>query len=89
MAQIKYTSKIRRGLAAVAELALASLDDNKPTGKTITSGWTAAKRTEFNAALDYIEQENKPKEPAPCADPDAPVNQSSADHVPDDIGPVA
>jgi hypothetical protein len=59
--QIKYTSKIRRGLAAVAELALASMDDRKPSGTAIVAAWTAAKRQEFNAACDYIDQENKPK----------------------------
>lgn len=54
--KIKYTSKIRRGLAALAEIA--TLTEDSPPPDTVRAKWTKAKRLEYNAALDWIEQEN-------------------------------
>lgn len=56
--RIKFTSKIRRGLALLAEIA--TLTEDQPPAFTVMSRWTLKQQREYNAALDWIEQVNKP-----------------------------
>jgi hypothetical protein len=53
---IKFTSRVRRGLALVAKIATLTEDD--APGFTVTSRWTLTQQREFNLALDWIEQQN-------------------------------
>ncbi len=55
--KIKFTSKIRRGLALVRIVAIFSLDESKPPSRTVMKDWTKKQVEEFNAALAWIEQE--------------------------------
>ena len=61
---IRYTSKVRRGLAAMAELIDSAFDDSKPPVQTVTAKWPRAKQAEFNLARDWVDQETA--EPEPC-----------------------
>ena len=56
---IRYTAKVRRGLAAMAELIDAAFDDNVPPVTTIVARWTKAKQAEFNLARDWVDQETE------------------------------
>lgn len=55
--KIKFTSKIRRGLALVRMVTMASLRDNMPPAQTIIDRWTKKQQAEFNAALEWMESE--------------------------------
>lgn len=55
--KIKFTSKIRRGIALVRMVAMASLSDDMPPSKTIIARWTKKQQAEFNAALEWMESE--------------------------------
>lgn len=54
---VKFTNKVRRGLARVRSLLIDALDDNKPPAATIVASWKAPQREDFNQALAWIEQE--------------------------------
>lgn len=56
-AKIKFTSKIRRGLALVRIVTIFSLDESKPPSRTVMKDWTKKQVEKFNAALAWIEQE--------------------------------
>lgn len=56
-AKIRFTSKIRRGLALVRVITLFSLDESKPPSRTVMKDWTKKQVDESNAALAWLEQE--------------------------------
>ena len=64
---IRYTSKVRRGLVAMAELIDSAFDDSKPPVQTVTARWTKAKQAEFNLARDWVDQEAAESEPCGAA----------------------
>lgn len=55
--KIRYTAKIRRGLEHMRGLLIDALDDSKPPASRIVSGWKQSVQREFNAAMEWIEQE--------------------------------
>lgn len=55
--RIKKTRRVKRGLAAMRELLLAGFDSNMPPSDTIVKTWKKSKQRDFNAAMDWIEQE--------------------------------
>lgn len=55
--KVYYTSKIKRGLALVRMITMSAFDDSAPPAATIVERWTKKQRTEFNAALEWLEQE--------------------------------
>lgn len=54
--KIKFTSKVRRGLALVRMVQMVSLRDDMPPVQTFTSRWTKAQQSDYNAALEWMEQ---------------------------------
>lgn len=57
---VKYTAKVRRGMALSFKLINAALDDDL-TVKRLLHGFTAAQHSDFNAYLDWAAQEIEPK----------------------------
>lgn len=55
--KIKYTSKIKRGMALARMIVMASLDDNMMSSASIIAKWTEKQRREFNDYLAWAEQE--------------------------------
>lgn len=56
-AKIKFTSKVRRGLALFRMVQMAALRDDMPPAQTMISRWTKAQQSDYNAALAWCEQE--------------------------------
>lgn len=54
---IKFTSRVRRGLADVRALVLASFDPSAPPSTAQTTKWSADRRRDFNLAMDWIDQQ--------------------------------
>lgn len=55
----QFTSKVRRGLALVRYLAISAQRPYMPMGYTIVEGWSAAQRSDYEAAMKWIEQEER------------------------------
>ncbi len=55
--KIKFTSKVRRGLALFRMVQMAALSDDCPPAQTMISRWTKAQQSDYNAALAWCEQE--------------------------------
>lgn len=58
---MKYTSRVRRGLALLYQIGTLTEDD--PPRETVMSRWSKAQQGDYNLALDWIEQETQPKQP--------------------------
>lgn len=54
---IKYTAKVRRGLALMQLVAVNSIDPDKAPGFTTVKGWTKAQESDFNQAMTWVYQE--------------------------------
>lgn len=57
--RIKFTARVRRGLALVALIARQSFDDNTLSSHHQAGKWTKAQRDEYDLALAWIEQETR------------------------------
>lgn len=55
--RIKFTSKIRRGLALMRMVNMGALSDDAPPPTRIMSKMTKKQEEEYNAAMAWIEQE--------------------------------
>lgn len=55
--KIKFTSKIRRGLALMRMVNMGALSDDAPPPTRIMSKMTKKQEEEYNAAMAWIEQE--------------------------------
>jgi len=55
--KIKFTGKVRRGLALFRMVQMASQSDDCPSIPTFISRWTKAQQSDYNAALAWCEQE--------------------------------
>ena len=56
-AKIKFTSKIRRGLALMRMVNMAAVSDDAPPHTRLFSNMTKTQEAEYNAAMAWIEQE--------------------------------
>ena len=56
-AKIKFTGKVRRGLALMRMVQMAAQDDSCPPIQTMIGRWTKAQQGDYNAALAWCEQE--------------------------------
>lgn len=56
-AKIKFTSKIRRGLALMRMVNIAALSDDQPPPQRFIEKMTGKQQEEYNAAMAWIEQE--------------------------------
>lgn len=56
-AKIKFTSKIRRGLALMRMVNMAALSDDQPPPQRFMEKMTGKQQEEYNAAMAWIEQE--------------------------------
>lgn len=56
-AKIKFTSKIRRGLALMRMVNIAALSDDQPPPQRFMEKMTGKQQEEYNAAMAWIEQE--------------------------------
>lgn len=54
---IRFTKKVRRGLALVRTIAVGSFDDNVLSSRHVFGKWTAAQRAEYHLAIAWIEQQ--------------------------------
>jgi hypothetical protein len=54
---VRFTGKVRRGLALARSLVIDSLsDDAAPPQTTVRLRWTATMQDDFNAAMRWMEQ---------------------------------
>lgn len=56
-AKIKFTSKIKRGLALMRMVNLGSLSDDAPAPTRIMAKMSKKQQDEYNSAMAWIEQE--------------------------------
>lgn len=54
---IKFTHKVRRGMALARMLLIWSVDDSKPPTQSIIDGWSKALQSDYNTFLAWAEQE--------------------------------
>ncbi len=54
--KVKLTSKVRRGLAHVRQMARDFCDPDKAPGFTQVRFWSRAKQSEYDAAMAWLEQ---------------------------------
>lgn len=57
--RVKFTDKVRRGLALVRLLAVEAFDDDKPPARTTHARWTRGQQAEFVAAMEWIKQNER------------------------------
>lgn len=60
--RVKFTSRVRRGLALVKYLAEASMNNDLPPAETIMARWTRAQQADYRQAIEWIEQESATEE---------------------------
>ncbi len=56
---MKFTSKVRRGLALMRSLVASMMDDRQPPPAEIVRKWPKRYQQDFNAALEWIEENEK------------------------------
>ena len=55
--KIQFTGKVRRGLALMRMVQMASMSDDCPSIPTFIERWSKAQQSDYNAALAWMEQE--------------------------------
>lgn len=55
--KVQFTGKVRRGLALMRMVQMASMSDDCPSIPTFIERWSKAQQSDYNAALAWMEQE--------------------------------
>lgn len=61
---VKFTARVRRGLALVRLLVDQSFDQNKPPSETEYNRWAASQKIDYQLALDWMRQQEVKPTPA-------------------------
>lgn len=56
--KVRFTAKVRRGLVLVHQLMLDAFNDDKPPVGTIVGRWKKSQRSDFDAAMAWMESQN-------------------------------
>ena len=55
--KVQFTGKVRRGLALMRMVQMAAQSEDCPSIPTFVDRWSAAQKSDYNAALAWMEQE--------------------------------